>query len=143
MPIYKHTQLGRVIIIAISAACISVLAIGFIAPRPILWVVPVLAVAGGLFYSLTVEITEREFRWYFGPGLIYKRVALREIVSVEPVRTSVIEGWGIHLSRFGWLYNVSGFDAIAIRLRSGQRFAIGTDEPQKLAGCLKELIARR
>jgi hypothetical protein len=43
---------------------------------------------------------------------------------------------GIHLSRFGWLYNVSGFDAVAIILKSGKRFALGTDEPDALLQAL-------
>jgi metal-sulfur cluster biosynthetic enzyme len=33
-----------------------------------------------------------------------------------PVRTNVAEGWGIHISRFGWLYNVSGFSAVAVKM---------------------------
>ena len=73
----------------------------------------------------------------FGPGLIRKQVSLDMIVSVEPVRTNVIESWGIHQSRFGWLYNVSGFDAVAIRMKNGQHFALGTDEPEQLAARLK------
>ncbi len=58
------------------------------------------------------------------------------IVSVELVRTNVLEGWGIHLSRFGWLYNVSGFNAVAIKMKNGQHFAFGTDEPEALLHCL-------
>ena len=53
-----------------------------------------------------------------------------------------LEGWGIHLSRFGWLYNVSGFDAVAITLVSGKRFALGTDEPQALLAALRNYPTR-
>jgi len=86
-----------------------------------------------------VEITDRELRWKFGPGLIRKSVPLAEIVSAQPARTG--PSWGIHWSpRTGWLYNVSGFDAVAVTLRSGKKFALGTDEPQALAARLVEVI---
>lgn len=52
------------------------------------------------------------------------------------MRTNFIEGLGIHLNRFGWLYNVSGIDAVAITLCNGKRFALGTDEPKKLCAQL-------
>ena len=98
--------------------------------------VPILLIAGWLFHSLTIEVADGELRWRFGPGWIRKRVSLDIIVSVQPVRTKVIEGWGIHLSRFGWLYNVSSYDAVAVTLKNGQRFALGTDEPTKLLAAL-------
>jgi hypothetical protein len=35
------------------------------------------------------------------------------------------------------LYNVSGFDAVELRLKSGEIRRIGTDDPQGLAEALK------
>ena len=32
----------------------------------------------------------------------------------------------------GWLYNVSGWEAVEITLPSGKRFRLGTDEPRRL-----------
>jgi len=95
-----------------------------------------------LFHSLTIAIGERELCWRFGPGLIHKRVALAEITAAEPVQTTFLQGWGIHLTRQGWLYNVSGREAVAITLRSGRRFLLGTNEPQLLATRLGEVIQR-
>lgn len=133
---YQHTQRGKVILVAMIVAGLGIAA-GALAQRPLLVAVPVLAIVGWLFHSLTIEISEGELRWRFGPGLIRKSVLLDQILSAEPVRTNIIEGWGIHLSRFGWLYNVSGYDAVAIRMKNGQHFALGTDEPAALAACLK------
>jgi len=31
-----------------------------------------------------------------------------------------------------WIYNVSGFDAVEIKLKNGKTYRIGTDESQKL-----------
>jgi hypothetical protein len=137
MNTYKHTQRGTVIILAMLAMSALIIAVGITVAKPVLIPMPLLLLAGWLFHSLTIEISERELRWRFGPGLIRKSVLLNEIASAEPVRTNFVEGWGIHMSRFGWLYNVSGHDAVAITLKSGKRFALGTDEPGVLANALK------
>ena len=103
------------------------------------WIaIPVLAICAWLFHSLTIEIADGELRWRFGSGLIRKRVPLDQIISARAVRTNWIEGWGIHLSRYGWLYNVSGFGAVAIQMKNGQHFALGTDEPEKLMARLQK-----
>lgn len=141
MNTYQHTQRGKVILLAMLIATLGALAAS-LASRYALIVVPILVLCGWLFYSLTIEVAEGELRWRFGPGLIRKRVALDMIVSAEPVRTNVIEGWGIHLSRFGWLYNVSGFDAVAIKMKNGQHFALGTDEPEALCRALQRAPSR-
>jgi hypothetical protein len=136
MNAYQHTQRGKLILAAMLIATLVTLAIGLVS-RPALLAAPILALCGWLFHSLTIEVTDGELRWRFGPGLIRKRVALDMIVSVQSVRTNVLEGWGIHLSRFGWLYNVSGFDAVAIKMKNGQHFALGTDEPEALCRALQ------
>ena len=55
---------------------------------------------------------------------------------------SLVVWLGIHLTPYGWLYNVSGFDAVAITLRDGKRFALGTDDSHGLVEALRRLIAR-
>jgi len=73
----------------------------------------------------------------FGPGIIRKRVRLVEIVGCEPIRIRLWCGWGIHLTPYGWLYNVSGFDAVAISLRNGRKLALGTDDPHGLVDAIR------
>lgn len=136
MNTYKHTQRGKLIIVAMAAGA-AAMAIGALTMRPLIVGVPILLFAGWLFHSLTIEIDDDELRWSFGPGWIRKSVPLTEVSSATPVRTNTLEGWGIHYSRFGWLYNVSGFDAVAIQLKNGRKFALGTDEPGELAARLK------
>jgi hypothetical protein len=139
MKTYQHTQRGTLILIAmVIASAIAVL--GGLALRPVLIAVPLLLVGAWLFHSLTIEVADDELRWRFGPGLIHQRVPLELIISAEPVRTNFIEGWGIHISRFGWLYNVSGFDAVAVKMKNGQHFALGTDEPAVLAARLSHRL---
>ncbi len=76
----------------------------------------------------------------FGIGLIKKKVPLAQIIACEPIRIRWRYGWGIHLTPYGWLYNVSGLDAVAITLRTGRKFALGTDDPHGLAAAIHAAI---
>lgn len=139
---YRHTQPGTLILaVTLGMALVFAILAAWLL-KPLWGGLLILLVVAWLFRSLTIEITERELCWRFGPGLIRKRVPLTDIAAAAPVRTNFLEGWGIHLSRYGWLYNVSGFDAVAVTLGNGKRFCLGTDEPQVLAARLAEVIQR-
>src|SRR5476649_676717 len=105
-PTYQHTQPGKVILVSVGAMAALLIIIGMTACPPVLFALMILVLVAWLFHSLTIEIADGELRWRFGPGWIRKRVPLGEIASAQVVRTMVLEGWGIHYSRFGWLYNV-------------------------------------
>ena len=94
-----------------------------------------------LFYRLRITIEDETLRASFGPGIIRGRVRLAEIVGCEPIRIRWCYGWGIHLTPRGWLYNVSGFDAVAITLRDGRKFAFGTDDPHRLTAAIRAGIS--
>lgn len=142
MKTYQHTQKATFTLVGIVAIVIVFAILGTTVTRPILTALPILILVAWLFCCLTIEIADGELRWRFGPGLIRKRVPLGEIASATTVRTNFFEGWGIHYSRFGWLYNVSGFDAVAITLKNGKRFCLGTDEPEKLIRSLPQPYSR-
>ncbi len=57
--------------------------------------------------------------------------------ACEPLRIRWWYGWGIHLTPYRWLYNVSGLEAVAITLRNGRKFALGTDDPQDLVDAIE------
>jgi hypothetical protein len=80
-------------------------------------------------------------RWSFGVGIIRKKVQVAEIASCEPIRIRWWYGWGIHLTPYGWLYNVAGWDAVVITLRNGRKFALGTDDPHGLAAAIRAAIS--
>jgi hypothetical protein len=94
-------------------------------------------VSGVVFSSLTITTDADHLSWHFGAGLLRKSVPLAEVVSAEAVRTTWVDGWGIHLTRRGWLYNVAGHNAVRVSLRGGRQFLLGTDEPAALAETLR------
>jgi len=101
--------------------------------------VPIVAIALAIiFHSLTVEISDRELRWHFGPGLWSYSLALDEISSVTIVRNHWWNGFGIRMAPGFRLYNVSGLDAVELRLKSGEIRRIGTDDPQRLAAAIEQ-----
>jgi hypothetical protein len=132
MKIYQNTQRATAIVGFLSVMFLG-LGIFALAYHPLVFAMIALGFSAWIFRSMTVEISEKELTWYFGPGWPRKHVLLSEVVSVEVIRTSFLNGWGIHYTPRGWLYNVSGFGAVAIRLRSGRQFCLGTDEPEELA----------
>jgi hypothetical protein len=140
---YEHTQRVTVILVALVGAAAVCLAVSTAVPAPP-YVAPmvfgVFVVCAYMFSSLTIQITGRTLCWYFGPGLFRKEVQLSEIQGVEVTQTRLVHGWGVHLTARGWLYNVSGFQAVAVRLRSGKEFLLGTDEPERLRAALLRSI---
>jgi hypothetical protein len=100
----------------------------------------VLLITLALFYKLTITINEGTLCASFGNGIIRRRVSVTEMAASEPIRIRWWYGWGIHLTPYRWLYNGSGLDAVAITLRNGQKFALGIDDPQGLAGAVRAAI---
>ena len=139
---YKHTQVGYLVIVVMAA--VMVLIGVALANAGIDWiaigVLVVIAVALVLFSSLTVVIREDELEARFGPGPIRKRFKLNEIESCQVVKNHWYYGWGIRLTPHGVLFNVSGFHAVEIKLRTGKKFRIGTDVPQELEEAIRQAI---
>ncbi|MGA7273209.1 MAG: hypothetical protein WBX14_00015 [Candidatus Udaeobacter sp.] len=138
---YEHTQIGHVIIWGALGAAVLVAVTGIVESVPpvavSLVLEAVLLTCAIVFSKLTIKIDDETLGAYLGPGLVCKKVPLVEIAACEPVR---VLGWGIHFTPYGLLYNVSGFDAVAIALRNGQKFALGTDDPQGLAEAIRAAI---
>lgn len=140
---YRHRQLAWV---TFGVGLAFALAFAVLAPAEarFLGAIP-LALLGAwvpIFGWLTVEVDEDEVRARFGVGLFRRRVGTALIVSVAPVRNSWISGWGMRKIRSGWLWNVSGLDAVELRLMGGQILRIGTDEPEALAAAIRRAAPR-
>ena len=104
---------------------------------PSLPVIVMIAAIIWLASTLTIEIKEGFLKFWFGPGIFSKTFDLKEIASCRKTKTHWWYGWGIHLTRKGWLYNVSGFEAVEIKLKTGKTFLLGTNEPEVLEKAIK------
>jgi hypothetical protein len=137
---YQHTQRGTLMILILIAGAVLLASLASMEPSPARWLglalALVMAILAGLFSSLTVEVEDHELRWYFGPGAWSYRLAPTEIESVRVVRNSWLNGFGIRMRPGFRLYNVSGLDAVELKLKSGEIRRIGTDDPSGLAAAL-------
>ena len=138
---YRHTQPGTLIL----TVCLLAGAFGAaLAWRAAQWpasIALILMMIGTaiLFSSLTVEVNDGELRWYFGPGLWTYRLPVAEIKDVAVVRNHWWNGFGIRMAPGFRLYNVSGLDAVELRIGPNDVRRIGTDDPQGLAETLKSV----
>lgn len=107
----------------------------------------VLFAVGLLFHGLKVEVDDAAVRLAFGVGLIRRTFPIDQILSSRPVKVAWWHGWGVRLvrsqGRWGWLWNVSGWDAVELNLADGRFFWIGTDDPQGLQQAIKVRLTTR
>lgn len=144
MPTYEHTQIGYVTV----GACLAGAAITYLSsrsdPENRRWW-PLLGLTAGavLFSSLTVRVDDDELRFHFGPGFWTQRIPLDDIQGAEVVRNPLYYGWGIRYTFPGWLYNVSGQQAVELDVRGEEPLRIGTDEPEALLRALERSLQER
>ena len=93
-----------------------------------------------LFHSLNVRIDDEAIHLRFGVGLLRKSIPLETIDSCRTIRNSLIYGFGIRYVFDGWMWNVSGLDAVQLTFADGKHFRIGTDEPKALESAINGAI---
>ena len=139
---YQHTQIGYLMIAALGIVLLFVAGYmvvdGF--NRTAFAMLIVLGICLILFATLTVTIEDDAVEIRFGPGVIRKRFSLADIESCRVVKNPWYVGWGIRLTSDGWLYNVSGFHAVQICMKTGRKYRIGTDVPNDLENALRQSL---
>jgi CTP:phosphocholine cytidylyltransferase-like protein len=141
---YKHTQIGNLVI---ATLVLLILYFGFILTQAgfdqtILIIMALILLLLASFSTLTVEIDNQNLKIKFGYGIFKKSFILSKIVSVKSVRNHWYYGWGIRY--WFWpkmrIFNISGFDAVEIKMVDNKIYRIGTDEPKKLEQVILENI---
>jgi hypothetical protein len=137
---YRHTQRGTWLLAILAAAVFVIVIISSF--KGWQWnssvAIGIFVIASMLFPTLTVEIEGDRLKCWFGIGLIRKEFDLAEIVEAKAVRNRWHYGLGIRYTPHGWLFNISGLDAVELALKSGKHFRIGTDEPERLVAAIRQ-----
>lgn len=140
---YDHTQRSPFFLLLALIASFQFVAAWFVPERTFQII---LATSGGCmailalaFRELTVRDEGHELLIAFGPlPLFRRRIQYIEIESAERSRSTLLDGWGIHMSlRGGWTWNIWGFDCVDINLTRGRKLRVGTDDPSGLASFLQ------
>jgi hypothetical protein len=143
---YKHTQTAPLSLI-LSAVGMAMLIAARQIPQPetglVLFVIAGLVFLLALsFGQLTVRDDDDHLLIRFGPlPLFRRRIAYADMKNVERGRTTILDGWGVHLSPSGgWIWNLWGFDCVDVHFKKGRKLRIGTDDPKRLEAFLKGQI---
>jgi hypothetical protein len=144
-PHYRHTQIGWAVIIpaiGVAALTAALLELGHVTLFVPVVMGALLVALLVLFAWLTVTVDDEAVDLRFGLRGFHQRTPLSEIAAADAVRNSWLAGWGIRVIPGGRLYNVSGLDAVRLRLTDGRVVRVGTDEPEVLLAAVKAALAR-
>ncbi len=141
---YSHTQRAPLWLVLLGAAAVMLVsAVGVGRQDASTAVIVGIASAVMLLFAfsfahLRVSDDGDHLRIQYGPLPLFGRsIACSHITSVEPARATLMDGWGIHWGpRRGWIYNLWGFDCVAIQMASST-VRIGTDDPAGLTRFLQ------
>lgn len=95
-----------------------------------------------LFYlmRLKTEIDQHEIRINFFP-FAKKETKWKDVKSAKIVNYGFVGGWGIRLgTKFGTVYNTKGHMGLAIELKNGRKFCIGTQKAAQLEKIVEKLL---
>ena len=141
---YHHTQKAPWFLLLFAFAVLFLTLTWSLRDEPALLVIfplsgLMMAVFGFCFQHLTVADEGDWLAIRFGPWPLFKkRIRYEDIREVEVGRTTVLDGWGIHMSlRGGWVWNIWGRDCVVIR-HQRRVTRVGTDDAQGLADFLKD-----
>ena len=138
MQSYRHKQTGTaLLIIMLFSACILIVAT-YDMVQIMNISLAILAVVSILFSSLTVYVNDEEISWHFGMKFWHRSIKLSQIASAKIITTKWYYGLGIRLTPAGWLYTVTGNQAIELTKTSGEKVTIGTNDGYRLIAQLKK-----
>ena len=135
---YDHTQSGPLYLLLLACSIpilVSAVMMGEIVLQTILYCSGALMLLFALsFHHLTVSDEGTELLIAFGPlPLFRRRLQYRELEKVEPAKSTILDGIGIHISPSGgWVWNIWGYECVDVWYRQGRKVSIGTDDPEGL-----------
>lgn len=95
-----------------------------------------------LAIRLRTSIDEKGIQMTYRPFGVKKLASWEEMESVDIVKYGFV-GYGIRWgSSYGTVYNVKGNKGIAITLKNGKKYLIGTQQPEAVSSMLKEIPSK-
>lgn len=96
-----------------------------------------------LFTRLKTVIDSEKIEISFFP-LARKKVMWKDVRRAKIVDYGFLGGWGVRLgTSYGTVYNVKGSKGVAIELRDGGKFLIGTQKEQELSDIIDKIDRSR
>jgi hypothetical protein len=143
---YEHKQTSPLNLILYALGVVQLAAAWLSRSNPaaaiILSFCAVVMIFAGLCVGYLIVRDEGDFlALRFGPLPIFRRlIAFSKITAVEPSRSTVLDGWGIHyIPGRGMTYNLWGFDCVKMSVNN-RIVRVGTDDVPGLVRFLKEKV---
>ena len=141
MKSYKHTQVGYLLIVVFS---VTLILIGTLVFRTnftpgLIFVFAFMVLCLATFATLTVEVDDQGINLKFGIGVIRKRFLLKDVKAHRAVKNPWYYSWGIHVIPNGWIFNVSGLEAVELQMKNGRKYRIGTDDVEDLTNAITRM----
>jgi len=143
---YSHTQKAPLCLILYGPALLCFVLAWYVGDAPGIFIGGgvglLIALLAPAFHHLEVVDQGERLAIRFGPVPLFRRtVQYVNIDKAEVGRTTLLDGWGIHYSfRGGWVWNLWGFDCVALHFKNGGVLRIGTDDAENLARFLNSRI---
>lgn len=94
-----------------------------------------------LFSKLESTVYTDRIEIKFGVGIIKKTILFSEIETIEKVTNKFWYGWGIRLTPHGWLWNISGYQAVQFNLKGKTKgFRLGCSDHGKMAEAIQSQL---
>ncbi|OGR76718.1 MAG: hypothetical protein A2X32_05370 [Elusimicrobia bacterium GWC2_64_44] len=144
-PRYEHSETGWLMLLTMVAALLITLGVavaGWVGGRALYGFAfpPLFALVALNFYRLAVSVDAEKVVARLGIGLIRRTIPLADIESAKIEKGAWYGGWGLRWTGKGWFWTVLSLDAVALNLKNGGEFLIGTDEPQALLEAIAERL---
>ncbi len=92
-----------------------------------------------LYVRLETDIDEKRIEMNYFPFL-RKKIIWENVESARVVNYGTVGGWGIkHSPDHGTVYATGGDHGLAIKLKSGRKFVIGTQKKDELEAFLQKV----
>lgn len=136
---YRHTQRAPLCLLLYAIGVLFLVLAWMLRNEPVVpWMFPVVGllilILATSFHSLTVKDEGERLSVSFGPTPLFRRsIPYASIEKVETGRTTLLDGWGMHMSLRGdWVWNLWGRNCVVLNLSKGS-LRIGTDDAERLA----------
>ncbi len=142
---YREYQVGWVVIVALTMMLIllSYLFLAQVGSKPMglggfLLAAGIQILVLALMYGMRTVVEDGRVTVSFGIGLIKRSIPAEQIKEIAIVKNPIYYGWGIRMIPNGWLYNISGTDAVELQLRSGRVVRIGSRDAKRLVEAIDQ-----
>lgn len=144
---YSCTERGSAVIAIGGTILLSTIVLALIlrtaaALVPLAIGVVIVVLSTLIFASIQIEVLDDQVKFVLGPGIIRRSIPLGDIVScaTRPIDMSSGLGWRINGKRT--LVTVGSKSAVALILRDGRSFWLGSDHAPQVCQAIEMATAR-